>query len=269
MTHKVRCTEGRRAALIAALIAATSVQAAAAVDGTKQPRAPDAAPPAVLGAHTLLGQEDGHGVTPAVTSPIATQATGSSLLAFSAGYTSNDNAPTDSRGNAWTQVGMPVFYEGYNGEFDVTPYVVLGAAGGAGHTVRIDKNGTIAGEITIPFVEIVGADRLQDVAQNYPHGPTLQSGTVTTTGPATLLAFWWGDGLGLTHTAVPNNGFAVIESFLHLPPDSAVQCAVAYKHVSGAGRYDVTWTQSDPGSPLWLFAFQSSDTIFASGGEVE
>ncbi len=59
----------------------------------------------------------------------------------------------------------------------------------------------------------------------------------------------------------------MIASFLDLPPLSAVQCAVAYKQVTGAGTYSVTWTQSpnyDIGAPLWLLAFQSNDLIFAS-----
>ncbi|HVK84497.1 MAG TPA: hypothetical protein VM513_10350 [Kofleriaceae bacterium] len=34
---------------------------------------------------------------------------------------------------------------------------------------------------------------------------------MTTTGPATLVAFWWGDGgVWGDKTAVPNNGFVVV-----------------------------------------------------------
>jgi hypothetical protein len=223
----------------------------------------------VLGAHTLFSQENQEGTNPAVTNSIATQSSGSMFLAFSAGYASNSAGPIDNKGNVWQRFGQPVFYDHNEaGVFDVTPYLVTAGKGGAGHTLSIAKDGYAEAEITIPFLEIIGANHVQDVAQNYPSGDELRSGTVTTTGPAVLLAFWWGDGDGLTHSAVPNNGFTVIDSFLDLPPLSAVQCAVAYKQVDTAGSYDVTWTQSpDPGAILWLFAFESSDEIFASSFE--
>jgi hypothetical protein len=224
-----------------------------------------AVPPA-LGAHTLLGQENQVGANPAATAPIATQASGSSFVAFSAGFASNSNLPTDNKSNTWTMLGTPIVYNGYGGAFDVKAYLALSGAGGSGHVVTIVKNGEPAGELTLPFVEIRNANILQSVIANYPTGAALTSGSVATTGPAVLVAFWFGDGDGLTHTAVPNNGFTVIENFVNLPPLSAVQCVVAFKQVSSAGTYNVTWTQMpDPGAPLWLFAFQSSDTIFAAG----
>ena len=226
-----------------------------------------AAPP-TLGAHTLLFHENQVGTSPAGTSPITTQTSGSSFLVFSAGYVSNSNAPTDNKSNTWTLLGSPIVYAGYGGAFDVKAYVALSGTGGTGHTVSIVKNGYVEGEITVPFIEIHNVDIVQDVATDYPTGPQLTSGNVTTTGPALLLALWWGDGDGLTHTAVPDNGFTVIEQLLDLPPLSAVQCVVAYKQVNAAGTYNVTWTQApDPGAPLWLIAFQSSDLIFASGFE--
>ncbi len=227
-------------------------------------------PVPMLGTYTLLGQENQNGVSPATTAAIATQSSGSSFLVFSAGFTSNSNPPTDNKSNTWTLLGDPVFYNGYNGAFNVKAYLASSGNGGTGHAVSIVKNGYAAGEITVPFVEIRNADTLQASAQNYPTGTQLTSGSVTTTGPAVLLAFWFGDGGGLTHTAVPNNGFTVIASFLDLPPLSAVQCAVAYKQVTAPGTYSVTWTQNpnyDVGAPLWLLAFQSRDLIFASSFE--
>jgi len=230
------------------------------------PRVPATSAMPTLGAHTLLGQENQVGTSPAVTSSLTTQTSGSSFVVFSAGFFSNATPPTDNNSNPWTLLGSPVVYHGNNNAFDVKAYVSLSGNGGNAHSVAIVKNGYVQGEITLPFIEIRNADVLHDVAQNYPSGPQLTSGSVTTTGPAVLLAFWWGDGDGLTHTALPNNGFSVIESFLNLPPLSAVQCVVASRQVNGAGTYNVTWTQSpDPGAPLWLFAFQSSETIFASG----
>lgn len=223
-----------------------------------------------LGSHTLLAHEDGNGPPVATTAAITTAATGSTLIAFSAGYTDNDQPPTDTHGNAWVRLGDPVFYRGYNGQFDVTAYLVLHAAGGAAHRVSVVKNGVPAGEITVPFIEVRDAGLLQDVAVTYPEASTsLRSGDVTTTGPATLVAFWWGDATGLHHSAIPGDGFTLIENFVDLPPNSAVQCAVAVREVASAGTYHVTWATSPAqGAPLWLFALQGGgDAIFVDGFE--
>ena len=135
----------------------------------------------------------------------------------------------------------------------------------------------------IPFVEIIHAGKLQDVAQNYPTPgvtaraanklsrawqgvvggsdttrTTLNSGTVTTTGPATLVAVWLGEAYIYNMSAVPGDGFKAIDSYLHLPPNSGVQAAVAVKQVDKAGTYSVTWNGSPAqGAILWLFAFQA------------
>jgi len=221
-----------------------------------------------LGSHTLLGHEDGNSPAIAVTTPITTAASGSALVVFSAGYATNDHAPTDNYANTWQRLGDPVVYRGYDGVFDVKAYLAMDAGGGSAHRVTIEKNGVPAGEITVPFIEIRDAGVLQALAQNYPPaGSTLTSGNVTTTGPATLVAFWWGDAGGLHHSAVPGDGFTIIENFVDLPPNSAVQCVVASKQVAAAGTYHVSWATSPAqGAPLWLFAFQADgDEIFANG----
>lgn len=244
--------------------------AAVAMAASAQSRTIDRQVESQPGAHTLLGQEDGFGANPAVTAAIDTQAHGSSLLAFSAGYATNSLGPTDNKGNSWTPLGPPEVYRGYDGVFDVKAYVVLDAHGGSGHRLSITKNSVPTGELTLPFIEVRDATVLHQVARNYPAASTLlTSASVTTTGPATLVAVWWGDAGGLNHSATPNNGFTVIENFVALPPNSAVQCVVAVRQVATAGTYNVSWTTSPAqGAPLWLFAFQSSaDTIFGHGFE--
>ena len=239
--------------------------------------------PPALGAHTMLNQSEGDGSSPAVTPAIHTQDGGSSLLVLVAGHADNDAEPTDSYANTWKRVGDAVTYNGYDGRFNARAYIAIGAHGGKRHTVQVLKAGSPNGEITIPFIEIVQAGKLQDVAQNYPTpgvtaraankltrawqgmtgGPdttntTLTSGTVTTTGPATLVAVWLGEAYIYNMSAVPGDGFKVIDSYLHLPPNSGVQCAVAIKQVDKAGTYSVTWNDSPAqGAILWLFAFQA------------
>ena len=87
-------------------------------------------------------------------------------------------------------------------------------------------------------------------------GNPITSQSIVTTGPATLIAFWWGDADGsMAHTAVPNNGFAVIDSFLDA--GNLVQCAVAVTRVEAAGTYSVTWTSVPAqGAQLWIVAVQ-------------
>jgi len=233
-----------------------------------------------LGAHTLLVQAQGLGHSPAVSAPVTTQSRGSSLLVLVGGYASNAEMPADSYGNVWRPVGRGAVYAGYEGRFDARAYVATSVRGGAGHTVSVGKRGSPEGEITMPFLEIAHAGVLQDVAQNYPRpsvtdkakgwwrrvvakdqrtSGTVTSGTVTTTGPATLVAVWWGDAFVYAMTAVPDNGFKVVDSLLDLPPQSAVQCAVAVRQVTAAGTYRVSWTGAPAqGAILWLFAFQTA-----------
>jgi hypothetical protein len=262
-------------AVFVVLVVATLVSVAA--------DSPTALPASGLGAHTLLVQTEDTGTSPAISAPITTQTGGSSLLVLVGGYATNPEGPTDSYANKWIQIGGRVVYRDYEGRFDARAYVALSAKGGPGHTVSVVKPGRPDGEISLPFIEVKTAGRLQDVSQTYPApslavklsnrvdrawqklagytdaaSAALTSGTVTTTGPATLVAVWWGDGRARTMTAIPDAGFKLIDKFLDLPPKGGVQCAVATRQVAAAGSYSVTWTGSPAqGAILWLFAFQA------------
>ena len=112
-------------------------------------------------------------------------------------------------------------------------------------------------EITLAAVEVVNGSVIQDFQWNeVPAGSPLTSRRVTTTGPALLVAFWWGDaGVREDKTAEPNNGFVVADSIL--AEGELVQCAVANRAVSAAGTYDVTWAATPrQGAQLWLVAVQ-------------
>jgi hypothetical protein len=212
-----------------------------------------------LGAHLLLSHGEGDGVTPARSAALATDAAGSALLVLSGGYNGNDATPTDIYGNRFRRVGGRVAYGNeYGDRFDTKAYVALPAKGGEGHVLTVDKPANAAGEITIPFVEIRHATALAGfAARAVPAAAEVASDTVTTTGPATLIAVWWGDGGVKRMQATPGDGFTTIDSYVQLPDNSGVQCAVAWRQVEAAGTYRVHWTSTPvQGAVLWLFAFQ-------------
>lgn len=210
-----------------------------------------------LGAHVFLGQGEGLGTNPAVTPAMDTAASGSVLIAFNAGYAANDGTPKDTYGNRWKALGSPLTYEGYE-RFAVRGYVATDAKGGNGHTVSIAKPAEPKGEFSLPFVEVRNATRVQAFAQNYADASlVVASKSITVDGPATLLAFWWGDGGVKRMTAVPGDGFTLIDSFVELPDESGVQGAVAWRQVDQAGTYQVHWTAAPvQGAALWIIAIR-------------
>jgi hypothetical protein len=217
-----------------------------------------AGPPPGLGAHVFLGQGEGLGVSPAVTRAVDTQATGSVFVVFNAGYASNDAMPTDTYHNRWRSLGRAMTYADYGERFDVKAYVALDGKGGAGHTVSILKRGEPAGELSLPFVEVRNATRVQAMAQSYSVAALeVVSDEIHVDGPATLLAFWWGDGGVKQMTVTPGDGFELIDAFIKLPDESGVQGAVAWREVKEAGTYRVHWTAAPvQGAALWLIAIR-------------
>ncbi|MBN8727814.1 MAG: hypothetical protein J0H15_08945 [Xanthomonadales bacterium] len=210
-----------------------------------------------LGSHALVAQEQDFGSSPARTPPIDTLASGSWFLLFHGGYAANAAAPSDNFGNAWDALGAPVAYQGYDGTYDVKAWLARSGRGGAGQVVSLPKVGVPAGELTMPFLELRHVTRLADMAQTYARAaPLVESGEVVTDGPALLIALWWGDGYVLDNHADPEDGFEPVESVLALPPNSAVQCVVAWRRVDRAGRWRVGWKQRPKqGAVLWLLAF--------------
>jgi hypothetical protein len=212
-----------------------------------------------LGAHVLVTQSEGKGVSPVRSPPLTTDAHDSALLVLSAGYSSNHGRPADSYGNRFRQVGGYVAYANeYGDRFDTQAFLATPARGGNDHVLTLDKPGDAAGEISIVFAQIRHAGGLKDFyATAVRDGAVVSSGAVTTTGPATLIAVWLGDGGVKQMQATPADGFTTIDSYLMLPDNSGVQCAVAWRQVDTAGTWHVHWTATPvQGAVLWLFAFQ-------------
>lgn len=210
-----------------------------------------------LGAHGLAYY--GYGANQATTldSPaLSTQASGSTLVvSVGRGDASAFALPTDNKGNSPFQaLGEAHPYTLWPGS-GTAVYAFAGATGGADHVVTTT---TAPGdEVTMAVVEVTGATHIQDQQWVEVLSPNpLTSATVHTTGPATLVAFWWGDaGVDGDKVATPNNGFTVLDSVG--TAGALVQCFVAAKVVDAAGDYDVTWEATPTqGAQLWLVAVQ-------------
>jgi hypothetical protein len=209
-----------------------------------------------LGAHTLLTHDQGKGTAPATTAPVDTQASGSTLLAVSMGRNANFVTPTDNYHNAWTMLGHRNSYAG--GPFYTAVWTAVAAKGGAGHTLSAAKPSDPVDEISLALIEIRNGSVIRDARYAYPQsGSRMSAGTVRTDGAATLVAIWSGDGSQLQHSAVPSDGFQVIESYLMLGPSSGVQIAVGVKQVAAAGQYTMSWNAApEQGAACYLIAVQ-------------
>lgn len=214
-----------------------------------------------LGAHTLKFQayhEPDHPVTVLSTSPMSTQTSGSTIIV---GIGRGDNTkfvlPTDNKGNSpYRQVDVMHAYAPNFTESGTALYAFPSAHGGPGHTIAATTPAD--DEITLAAVEVVDGTHVQDYKWNQGDADPLTSLEVTTTGPATLIAFWWGGGFPDTEpqTAIPDNGFQVIDKNVETL-GGFVQCAVAVKNVTNAGPYSVTWTSTpNQSAQLWLIAVQ-------------
>lgn len=209
-----------------------------------------------VGAHGLAFHRLNANSPAMISSPaLDTQATGSTMVvSVGRGNRYVFELPTDTKGNAPYQLlDTEHAYTDYP-DSGTALYAFPNMVGGSGHVVR--NTTPEDDEITLAAVEVVNGTRIQQVVWSEELGAPLTSRSVTTTGPATLVAFWWGDaGVDSNKTAVPNNGFVVIDSILQ--SGALVQCAVAVKNVAAAGTYDVTWTATPPqGAQLWLVAIE-------------
>lgn len=209
-----------------------------------------------LGAHTLAWSRISQGVNPHVSDPITTQ-DGSVLLVVVANGNLNIATPTDNKGNTFAQVGSRLNYTRW-GTFGVSAYLATDIVGGAGHTVSIQKDGQPNDEISMFVAEIRNADALQDFSLTEVLEPDdLVSGAVTTTEPALLLAYWFGDGYTGPHTAVARDGYTPLEGVYE--DGELIQCSAAVKAEPEAGTYSVGWDESpEQGAILGVYAFQGS-----------
>ena len=188
---------------------------------------------------------------------MSTRTTGSTLLACVGRGLLSTVAPTDNVGNVFVQLDVAHTYTLWPSS-GTAVYACRQAQGMVGHAVTVAKP-KVTDETTLSVVEIVGGGFVRDVQwREVLSGQPLTSASVTATGPALLVAWWWGDaGVDLDKTALPDNGFTVVDSVL--ASGALVQCAVAVRQVSVAGTYNVTWASTpQQGAQLWLAAVQAA-----------
>lgn len=232
----------------------------APVDGAPRDGAPVGNP--ALGAHAMRFYHLDESNASSITTAMATQPTGSTIVV---GVGRGDNTlfalPTDNKGNVpYQQLGpMRPYNHPFTGS-GTALYAFTGANGGSDFAVSTTTGQIGTGqfdEITMAAVEVIAGSQVQ-FTWNAVNGPPHTTNSITTTGPATLIAFWWGSGFpgGVPQSAIPNNGFTPIETNtqeLH----SYIQCAVAARNVAAAGTYNVTWTATpEQGAQLWLIAVE-------------
>ena len=165
-------------------------------------------------------------------------------------------APTDNENNSFRQLGTNHAYIPRYPNSGTALYATTSGRGGAGHVFTASNSSTKTDEVTLAVVEIINGGGISWQWNEVQAGAPITSLPIVTRGPATLIAFWWGDADGsVAQTATPSGGFTLIDSVLRA--GSLVQCAVAAMAVAGAGTYSVTWTSTpSQGAQLWIVAVE-------------
>jgi len=203
--------------------------------------------------HTLRSSSGGPVTTPAMTTQ-----SGSTMLVF-VGRESiyNLTLPYDNMGNApYVQMGPSHIYAEWDPE-GTAMYAFPSITGGANHVVSVNDPAGQFTEVSFEAVEVRNGGVVQDYKWNEVLNATIQtSASVTTTGPATLVAVWFGEDASSTPSvAIPNAGFTIIDGTGNSV--DTVQIFIATKDVAAAGTYSMTWTTTPlQSAELYLVAVQ-------------
>lgn len=261
----VASAEAHGTASLDRTIAATGIPSATVI-GTALVLADSVAPP-VLGSSAVY-QLYGSGSNPARIT--YTPTAGSLLLMGRAGGVTNGDlavAPTDSSGDTWSILEATHVYTDWASWGTQLRRTIASAS-----TSRtIDCFVTAGDEHSVTLVEI-GGERPYVQAQawrqdgNTGAGSTHVSGSVTTTGPATLVAWWWGAGPAQNGDhIVTATGWTMLERYYVDTPSGYVQVYMFVRTVETAGTYNVTFNQTPTqGAQSHVVAVQSA-TIVPAG----
>ena len=223
-----------------------------------------------IGEHALVFQRMKGGLSELKTPPLSAVREGSILVvSVGRGQIAAFEPPTGINNEVYPQVGATHAYTRWPNS-GTALYALTNQSSDDDQVISVRT--PPSDEITMAAVEVLGS-RIEDVAWNEDREPeffwsirrklfsdrSMTSHKVKTSGPATLIAFWWGDASSAnSKTAEPDQGFLVVDSLLD--EGALVQCAVAVKHVEKAGSYDVTWTATPiQGAQMWLVAVADNE----------
>lgn len=243
-------------------------------------------PPLAMGARAIVQRMNASGAASGTlsTTGVTTGSQSAFVASVARGRWSVAPAPagaTDNKGNTyvaaagsphtypapWTASQAGVYVSLWNEGTDVWP------VGGADHQWQGtwgDYGGGTGDEVTVAGWEIVGARYLQDASWvERTSAATLTSGTVTTTGPAVLLAIVFGTGpVGQTHVVTFHGGVTKLTdaSAEGNPSNNGyIQESSGFLVVDGPGTYSVSLSYAIPeGAQIFLLAFQQDESIVAT-----
>lgn len=213
-----------------------------------------------FGASASAFQQQNSGISP-ISVTMATATTGSTIIIPTFVEFSTCNAPTDNKGNTISVLYNNVGYFGgaFPG-FGMRLCAKTNAVGGSNHIISSTKS-NVGQESSLVALEIKNGVTLISptpiTRQAAGAGVPYVSGSVTTTGPAMLVAIWGGDGPTGSHDANPDASWTRREG-LNLPDTNYIQAWTATRFVSGAGTYTCTWTPTgNEGAILAILAVQA------------
>lgn len=224
----------------------------------------------LLGVHTLNSDDTAVSVT---TAPITTQVSGSGLVLTIDFFTTQTFVSvSDSKGNAWVQIGTEVIA---GATVAMRRYYCANAGGGSGHTFTATVTGIVP--IGIAVTEILttngqGVLLDQQASAVDPTSPYDSPGITTTLASEFLLAPITSHGGGATYNNVPGNSFTLVDQETN--GNRFFPMGVAYRLVSSISTYSATWTisptptnglvciQSFSEAPPILLAFDEGGTSF-------
>lgn len=208
----------------------------------------------------------GAGGSSITTSSFTSQSSGSAILvSVGRGVLSDFSTATvsDSKSNSYSQLTVT---GGTSHAYTDWPtsgtacYADLTATGGTSHTVTTSKP-TTSDEVTIFAVEVPEVNTIVDSAWNQnSSGPSTTSSSVTVSGPAKLVAFWWGDDVnGELGPPAASSGWTAVDYTSSLASNHVQGCSF-YREVT-AGTYSITVTpNTSQGGQLYIFALQQVET---------
>lgn len=229
------------------------------------PVAPPAVAPSVLDS-ALTAQKETEG-TASYTATLGISSSGITLLSWVGVRTALfTGPPTGNNSNSYTEEFSQAYGNGFT-DYSLRGYYSYAAGGGSAHAVTGTKSSSTAEEATIALLAlsggtIVSSSVVQRVAVGA--GATLTSGTVTTTGPALLVASCSGDGnvnaTAPTQTWPTGDGWTVQQSVAYGSadaPNGHIPLYIATKEVTIAGDYTVGVQMTiNEGATVSLYAVQ-------------